>query len=182
MRQMWQQFGITETGFTPEQLEAVITDVAGIDLTDFFQRYLHTTEELPFDEYLEPFGLRLQAEDTSQKPPYLGLTAKTENGREMVKFVAVDSPAAAAGIDPEDELVAIDGLRVKADQVAERLKDYVPNDQISLTFFHQDELKTSVATLMEPRPSTYQLVLIKERSSQQQTYLRGWLGESSVDL
>jgi predicted metalloprotease with PDZ domain len=156
--------------------------VAGVDLNDFFQRYLHSTEELPFDEYLEPFGLRLQPEDTSQKPPYLGLTAKTENGREMVKFVEAGSPAAIAGIDPENELLAIDGLRVKADQLGERLKDYAPNEQVSLTFFHQDELKTSVVTLTEARSSTYQLVRVKEISSQQQTHLRGWLGETAAEL
>jgi predicted metalloprotease with PDZ domain len=181
MRQMWQQFGISETGFTPEQLEAVITSVAEVDLTDFFQRFLHSTEELPFDEYLEPFGLRLQPEETAGKPPYLGLTAKSENGRELVKFVAMGSPAAAAGIDPDDELLAIDGLRIKAEQLGDRLKDYQPNAQISLTCFHQDELKNFTITLTEPRPTTYQLVAVPTPTSQQQANLKGWLGVAIAD-
>jgi predicted metalloprotease with PDZ domain len=71
---------------------------------------------------------------------------------------------------------------VKADQIGERLRDYAPNESVSLTFFHQDELKTSVVALTEARSSTYQLVLIKESSSQQQNYLRGWLGETAADL
>jgi predicted metalloprotease with PDZ domain len=182
MRQMWQQFGVDEIGFTPEQLEAVISSVAGCDLTDFFQKFLHTTEELPFDEYLEPFGLRLQAEDTTHHPPYLGLKAKTENGREMVKFVEAGSPAAVAGIDPDDELLAIEGLRVKADQVGDRLKDYRPGDSVSLTFFHQDELKTCEVTLVEARPSAYQLVLIHTLTSEQKENLQGWLGASVTEL
>ena len=181
MRQMWQQFGISETGFTPEQLEAVITSVADVDLTEFFQRFLHTTEELPFDEYLEPFGLRLQPEETAGKPPYLGLTVKTENGREIVKFVEMGSPAAAAGIDPDDELLAIDGLRVKADQLGDRLKDYPPNAQIILTCFHQDELKNFTVTLTEARPTTYQLVAVSTPTSQQQANLKGWLGVAIAD-
>lgn len=182
MRQMWQQFGVSETGFTPEQLEAVITSVAEVDLTDFFQRFLHSTEELPFNEYLEPFGLRLQPEDIASKPPYLGLTAKSENGRDIVKFVEMGSPAAAAGIDPDDELLAIDGLRVRAEQLGDRLKDYSPNAQINLTCFHQDELKNYTVTLTEPRPSTYQLVLVPTPTSQQQANLKGWLGASITDL
>jgi predicted metalloprotease with PDZ domain len=176
MRQMWQQFGVDEVGFTPEQLEAVISSVVGCDLTDFFQRFLHTTEELPFDEYLEPFGLRLQAEDTTNHPPYLGLKAATENGREKVKFVEAGSPAGVAGIDPDDELLAIDGLRVKADQLGDRLKDYRPGDSIDLTFFHQDEIKTCRVTLAEVRPSTYQVVLVNAPTAQQQENLQGWLG------
>lgn len=178
MRQMWQQFGISETGFTPEQLEAVISSVAEVDLTDFFQRFLHSTEELPFDEYLKPFGLRLQPEETAGKPPYLGLTAKSENGREMIKFVESGSPAAIAGIDADDELLAIDGLRVKAEQLGDRLKDYQLNAQISLTCFHQDELKNFTVTLTEPRPSTYQLVAVPTPTSWQQANLKGWLGSS----
>jgi predicted metalloprotease with PDZ domain len=182
MRQMWQQFGISETGFTPEQLESVIAEIAGVDLTDFFHRYLHSTEDLPFNPYLEPFGLQLQPEDTSQKPPHLGLTLKSENGRELVKFVEAGSPAAIAGIDPEDELLAIEGLRVKADNLGDRLKDYRVGDRVNITFFHQDELKTSVVTLAEPQPATYQLVRLQEASSQQQNMLRGWLGDSAADL
>lgn len=182
MRQMWQQFGISETGFTPEQIEAIITSVAEVDLADFFQRFLHSTEELPFDEYLEPFGLRLQPEDTASKPPYLGLTAKSENGRDIVKFVEMGSPAATAGIDPDDELLAIEGLRVRAEQLGDRLKDYPPNVQINLTCFHQDELKNHTVTLAEPRPSTYQLVLAPTLTSRQQANLRGWLGDSITGL
>jgi len=37
---MWQQFG----GFTPEQLQEVIESVAGINLDDFFKRYVDGTE------------------------------------------------------------------------------------------------------------------------------------------
>jgi predicted metalloprotease with PDZ domain len=182
MRLMWQQFGVDEVGFTPEQLEGVISSVADYDLTDFFHRFLHTTEELPFDEYLEPFGLKLQPEDTSGHPPSLGLKAKTENGREMVKFVEAGSPAAVAGIDPDDELLAIDELRVKADQLGDRLKDYRPGDSIHLTFFHQDQLKTCTVTLAEPRSSSYQLVLLNTLSARQQENLNGWLGASVSDL
>ncbi|MCY7285468.1 MAG: PDZ domain-containing protein, partial [Cyanobacteria bacterium CAN_BIN43] len=143
---------------------------------------LHSTEELPFDEYLEPFGLKLQPEETTSKPPYLGLTAKSENGREMIKFVEMGSPAAIAGIDPEDELLAIDGLRIKAEQLGDRLKDYPPNAQIILTCFHQDELKNCIVTLTEPSPSTYQLVAIPTSTSRQQENLKGWLGGSVSEL
>jgi len=40
---MWQQFGQAEIGFTPEQLQSVIESVAGINLDDFFKRYVDGT-------------------------------------------------------------------------------------------------------------------------------------------
>jgi predicted metalloprotease with PDZ domain len=174
MRQMWQQFGKAEIGFLPEQLQQVIESVAGADLSDFFHLCLETTAELPFNEYLNPFGLKLQPEET--EVPYWGATVKSEQGRDIVKFVEFDSPAQQAGIDAGDELLAIDGLRVTTDQLGDRLKDYSPDDTIQFTVFHQDELRTCAVQLAAPRPSRYQLVALTHPSPAQQQNFQGWLG------
>lgn len=176
MRQMWQQFGKQEIGFTPVQLQQIIESVAGDDLSDFFKRYVDGTEELPFDEYLEPFGLRLEPEIEEDLPPYLGITAKSQNGREIIQFVEYSSPAQLAGIDANDELLAINGIRVSAEQLSDRLKDYQPGNAIAVSIFHQDQLRTCNVTLDEPRPTRYQVVLLENPSDAQKKNLTGWLG------
>lgn len=178
MRQMWQQFGKDEIGYTPEQLQEVIELVADTDLGDFFDRYINGLDELPFNEYLEPFGLRLNGVEEGESFPHLGAMVKTENGHESIKFVEVGSPAAGAGVDAGDELLAIDGLRVTADQLSDRLKDYKPGDIIQLTVFHQDELRTLPVTLGTPRPNRYQIVPVENASNLQQQNFAGWLGTS----
>jgi predicted metalloprotease with PDZ domain len=176
MRQMWQKFGQPEIGYTPEQLQAVIESVAGVDLTDFFARYIDGTEELPFNQYLEPFGLHLVTE--REEEPYLGIKVNTENGREMIKFVEAGSPAQMAGIDAGDELLAIANIKITAHQLSDRLKDYQPNDTIQVTVFHQDELRTYSVTLDSPRPTKYQLLPVKNPDATQQENFTGWLGAS----
>jgi len=182
MRQMWQQFGQDEIGFLPEQLEATIASVAGVDLQDFFARFLHSTEELPFDTYLEPFGLRLRPDDVSNAPPFTGMQVRSEHGREVIKFVEYDSPAQRAGLDAGDELLALDGLRITADQLGDRLQDYQPGDTVEVTFFHQDELRVGVLHLAPPRPTNYYLVPVDQPSPSQQSHLRGWLNVTTADL
>ncbi|WP_427158100.1 M61 family metallopeptidase [Aliinostoc sp. HNIBRCY26] len=174
MRQMWHEFGQPEIGYTPQQLQAVIESIAEVNLTDFFARYIDGTDELPFDEYLEPFGLRLVAE--KEEEPYLGMKLNTENGREMIKFVETASPAQLAGIDAGDELLAIAGIKVTAHQLSDRLKDYQANDIIEVTIFHQDELRTVPVTLAQPRPVKYQVVPVKNPTATQQENFAGWLG------
>jgi len=176
LRQLWQEFGQDEIGFTPEQLQAVIESVAEVDLADFFQHHLHSTAELDFDSYLEPFGLRLQPDETDHLPPFLGFTAKSENGREVIKFVEYGSPAQLAGIAPDDELLALDGLRVRANDLSDRLQDYYPGATVYISVFHQDELRTYPVKLAEPRPTSYQLVAIDNPTPVQQQNLEGWLG------
>jgi predicted metalloprotease with PDZ domain len=175
MRQMWHQFGKKEIGFTPAQLQQVIESVAEVDLSDFFHRYLDTTDELPFNDYLKPFGLQLVADEVTDKPPYWGAIVKSENGREIVKFVEAGSPAQTAGLDAGDELLAIAGFRVSADQLGDRLKDYKPGDTIEVSFFHQDELKIGAVTLSAAKPTSYQIVPIKNPSSEQEQNFKGWL-------
>ncbi|NEQ26495.1 MAG: M61 family metallopeptidase, partial [Microcoleus sp. SIO2G3] len=175
LRSMWQKFGKDEIGFTPEQLQQTIEQVADTSLSEFFDRYLHTTTELPFDEFLKPFGLQLEAE-TENLPPFTGMMVKSENGREIVKFVEANSPAQQAGIDAGDELLAIDGWRVTADQLIDRLQDYEVGDSIEITYFHQDELRTSSIELGAGRSSHYQLVAVTNPTPEQQQNLRGWIG------
>ena len=173
---LWHRYGKPEVGFTSEGLRQVITEVAETDLTDFFERYLDTTEELPFNDYLAPFGLKVKAIKESEPLPYLGVRLQSENGKEIVKFVEADSPAAIAGIDPGDEILAIDGIRVDAANLSDRLKDYQPNDTITITFFHQDELTALDATLTQPQPNRYEIMPLDNLSKTQKENLVGWLG------
>ncbi|MDF0554692.1 M61 family metallopeptidase [Kamptonema sp. UHCC 0994] len=192
MRIMWEKFGKgtanspnqqqphfneigTEIGFTSEQLQSVIESVAGIDLSDFFQRYLDSTEELPFNEYLEPFGIQLVGDDPTGSP-HIGLTAGVEHGREMIKFVEAGGPAQLGGIDAGDELLAVDGFRVTAEHLSDRLKDYKPGDAIAVSVFHQDELRTCQVTLVKPRPNRYQIVTLEQPTPIQKQNFAGWLG------
>jgi predicted metalloprotease with PDZ domain len=181
LRHLWEQFGKPEIGFTPEQLEHTIASVAGTDLSDFFQRYLHTTDDLPFDQYFAPFGLRLAA-DKGDATPYLGLTLKTEHNRELVKFVESNSPAQGVGIDAGDELLAVNNIRVSADQLSDRLRDYQPGDMVQVAFFHQDELRLALVSLAEPRPARYQVVPVDRPTRKQEQHFQGWLGASLSEL
>ena len=85
----------------------------------------------------------------------------------------VASPAQLAGIDAGDELLAIDGFRVNADKLSDRLKDYHPGDTIEVTVFHQDELLTCQLILTSSPPSNYKIVPVKKPSTQQKENFYG---------
>lgn len=173
LQQMWRQFGQPEVGYTEAELQAIIAGVAGCDLTDFFALALHSTEELPFAEALEPFGLSLEM--TWAKVPFLGLTLNCDRGQWLVQFVQQGSPAQRVGLEPGDEVLALDGFRLGA-SLDDRLRDYAPGDTLTLTVFHQDELQTHPITLDLPQPQTYRLVIAANPSPSQVALRQGWLG------
>lgn len=174
---MWEKFGKIETGFTPEDLKEQIESVAALDLSDFYDKYLDGVEELPFDEYFEPFGLQLKTVIEEEAIPHLGIKVLLENGKEIIKFVESQSPAQIAGIDAEDELLAIDGIRVGAEQLNERLKDYRAGDMIQVTVFHQDELRNLPVQLAIPTPSRYEVVRVPNPSNAQKQNFAAWIGQ-----
>ena len=112
---------------------------------------------------------------------FWGLTM-AEGGRDLIRFVEFGSPAQQAGIDPDDELLAINGIRVRASQLAERLKNYRPHDTIQLAVFHQDELRKYSVTLTASQPKSYQLVAVEAPSEQQSRNFEGWLGAPLTSL
>jgi predicted metalloprotease with PDZ domain len=178
MRLMWSRFGQEEIGFRETQLRETIAEVAAENLDDFFHRYIETTEELPFNDYLNPFGLYLKTVVESSAP-YLGIKVQSDSNKEVIEYVAAESPAAVAGIDAKDELLAIDDIRVDAKSLEERLSDYQAEDTIQVTVFHKDELKTFAVTLAPAQSNRYELVIKDNLSPEQQQNLAGWLGKLS---
>jgi predicted metalloprotease with PDZ domain len=176
LQQLWSVYGRAEIGFGATELEDLIREIANVNLQDFYERYLYGVAELPFNEYLQPFGLQVVPTDPEPLPPYWGAVVKNENGRDIVKTVASDSPAALAGIDPGDELLAIDGYKVTAEQVGDRLLNYQPGAQITVTVFHHDRLCTYQVELAAPQPTKYELKMLPQVTPQQLFNLQSWAG------
>ncbi len=174
MQQLWQDYQARGQGFTPDQLWAVITAVAGEDLTDFYQQYLTGTTELDFATYLEPFGLELRPNERNVLP-YSGLTLKQERGLVTLKTVDYDSPGQRAGLVVGDELLALNGFRITADKWAERLQELGPGAELELTVFHQDQLVKTHVTLGDPQPSRYELTAVEHPSPSQMALRQAWL-------
>jgi predicted metalloprotease with PDZ domain len=173
---MWEQFGKVEIGFTETQLKSILESIANQDLTEFYDRYIHGVEELPFNDYLTPFGIELQSVEANT--PYLGINVKSEHGKEVIKSVAANSPAQLAGIDPGDELLAIDGFKITADQLTDRLKLYQPGREISVTVFHADRLMSVSIVLAEPQPQQYHLKALEHTSDLQRQLFKDWVSNA----
>ena len=173
MQIMWERFGKDEIGFSEAELHEVISSVAGVDLSTFWNNYLYGTKELDYNYYLEPFGLELRT--ARQDIPFIGMTLKSKNGIAEIEKVEFGSPAQKAGISTGDILLAIAGIRVTTENFSDRLRDFSPNDAIALTIFQQDLLKTVEVILQEPISNHFELVQGSHTSASQELNLRFWL-------
>jgi predicted metalloprotease with PDZ domain len=56
--------------YTLEEFERLASETAGLDLSDFFRRYVHGTETLPYEEALAYVGLRLTRTPEAARTTY----------------------------------------------------------------------------------------------------------------
>ena len=96
-------------GFTSDEWWATVTKAAnGKSFTDFYARYIDGREPFPYDKVLPLAGLRL-AHDTAHVPQ-LGIASLQDSSGLHVTQVIPESSAAAAGVQPGDQLISVGGF------------------------------------------------------------------------
>lgn len=170
-----------DRGYTPEEFKSAAAEVAGSSLQEFFRQTVESTEELDYSEALEWFGLRFRppapADATAEKKTVLGADTKIDNGRLVVSRILRGTAGAAAGLDVDDEILAIGDFRVRPDQLAARLENYHPGEKVSLLIARREQLMRIDLTLAEETPKKWQLEIRPDASAAQKHHLDSWLGK-----
>jgi predicted metalloprotease with PDZ domain len=130
-------------GYTADEFRAVAEQVAGGSLKAFWDSYVTGTAELDYTEALDVLGLRFRsvavAPDRAGKA-WLGIATRNDAGRLLVTQVRRETPAVAAGLNVDDEILAIGEFRVRADRWDARLEQYKPGDRVTLLVARREAL------------------------------------------
>lgn len=109
-------------GITREEFFEVVEDFADIDSKSFIKNYIEGTKAISWPQVFKPFGIDLEQKKDSKKN-YMGVVLKKSGSQVVIHSVAEDSPAHGSDLQPGDEIVAINGLRVlKVSDLDEHLK------------------------------------------------------------
>jgi predicted metalloprotease with PDZ domain len=179
MRLAYQRYS-GERGYTPEQFRATASEVAGKDLGEWFQAVLDSTRELDYNEMLDWYGLRFKLPLVRPgAPPRIrtGLQTRNDNGRLVVSAVVRDTPGEEAGLNVGDEILAINGYRLRAEQWPSRLDSYKPGETVKLLIAHRDMLQEVNLVVTADNPVSWQLEVRADATDAQKAHLKDWLRE-----
>jgi predicted metalloprotease with PDZ domain len=188
----WERFGETGAGMPERGLESLAREVTGLELEDFFERYVRGTIDIPLQGLFKTVGIRMcmrqssggadsggkPATDDSALPTWLGANLERQGAASRFTVVHSASPAELAGISPGDEAVAFDGLRLTAENIDKRLRDYHVGDRVSLTVFRDHRLMRLKVKLTEPPEDTCYLVADDDADDTSSRERELWLGAS----
>ena len=179
-----------ETGYTPLEFRALASEIAGKDLSTWFETALETTDELDYAPALEWYGLKFKDPDAKKEeeddddddddddaptPGWLGAETRNSTGRLVVSRVERGTPAYEHGLNVGDEILAIDDYRVEAGEWSDRLKQYVPGDHVELLIARRDRLRRLPVELGEEPKDRWQLEIVKTATAAQRQHLEAWL-------
>jgi predicted metalloprotease with PDZ domain len=163
-------------GYTPADFRKTASDVAGTDLSAWFNEVLDTTAELDYRPALDWFGLQLGT-GTAASSGWLGARMRTEEQRLMVAGVPRGTPAFDAGLNAGDEVLAIDGFRVTFDDLEARLATTRPGDTVRLLVSRLGEVRPIEATLSAEPGVRWIVAALPAATAEQKSHLAAWLGE-----
>jgi predicted metalloprotease with PDZ domain len=166
------------------------------DFGDFFAKYVSGVEEIPWNEFLNHAGLMLE-EKKSPAAPYIGISTGTAipgaggifgpqttpvpEGQIAVTSVAPDSPAAEAGLDVGDVLVAMDGARIDPAAFGKRIDERKISSTVALTVMRRDKLKTINVVVGSVEKVDYSIKEKPNASELEKKIFTSWLAEKKFE-
>lgn len=181
MRLLWARFGRTGRGFADGEVQALAEEAVGVELGAFFERHVRGRQEVDAERLLRTVGLELtpdRGDDDGDeaREPWLGVTTR-EDGDALVVATAIDGgPAVQAGLYANDQLLALDGFRVEAATLKERLAPKRAGDKVRCTVFRRDELREVEVTLGERPIEKVKIVPASGASEAEKAAYAAWLG------
>jgi predicted metalloprotease with PDZ domain len=195
MRLLLDKYGLPKPGFTDAELKAAFEVVAGANLTDFFNRHVYNADkpgaEIEFERYWRMLGLQATGMYTinanslppiagpagGKSPGTLGIRTRNNGDRVMINNVLAGFPAYEAGLNNNDELIALDGRKLAAFNVTERLAELRQGQAVALTVFRRDQLQTFTLTAALRPFDTYAFSVLKDATPEQKALAKAWLRE-----
>ncbi len=100
-------------GYTDEDFLKICNKVAGVDLSNDFNKWLNTTE---IPDYLGIFNnLEIAAKKMEVSKNQWGINYELSNGKTIVKYVRIPGPSTTLGINVNDELISLNNVRINND-------------------------------------------------------------------
>lgn len=165
VRLLWEEYGKSGRGLEEDGFERLAGRVA--DAGDFFARYVHGVEPLPYAELFEAAGVAFAS--ATRGGASLAAKLKSSNGLLVADAVIRGGAGMEAGLLPGDALVSVDGVRVRSAEDVEAALEGI-GETAELEIIRAGATKRlTLAARPDPRP---EIRLAIERDSELR---EGWL-------
>ena len=161
MRAIWNEFGVhaseklytAKPGFTRTELLQFVEKTTKIQQARLVESWVSSRRPLPWHEALQHFKIKLRTKVTDQALHNFGMQINWDHSQATIAKVISASTAEAAGLSPNDELIAIENERINdKEHFQKQLKKFLPKKKLKLTIARLNKVVTKMI-LVKPSKS-----------------------------
>jgi predicted metalloprotease with PDZ domain len=176
MRLLYSRYALPKPGFLPDDAVKVASEVAGVDVSEIFSKYISGKEPIPYEQYFAYAGIDVEKKLELEKP-WLGVShSKSDDGNAKVTNVIPGGSADTAGLDRDDIVIGIDGRIVDEDDFNETILEHKRGDTLHITVIRLGEIKEIPVTLIASPYPSYKLKAMENPTDQQKAIYNSWMG------
>jgi predicted metalloprotease with PDZ domain len=159
-------------------MQHIFEHATGVALGDLFDAWIRAPAEIDYGRVLAHVGCALERSARGDAPTCsIGVRLRPEAGRAVVTSVTRGGTAWRAGVDPGDEILAIEGVRVEGANVDAALRGRAPGATVSLLLARDGRILTLSVVLDGQRQDRVKVVPKPDASAAARSAFASWLGQ-----
>ena len=178
MRTLYQTFYKEKNrGFTDAEFRQVCEKVAGCPLPEIFDVYASTVKDIDYTKYLAFAGLDIDIQPQELPGVSFGATTREQNGSLVISSIEWNSPASRAGLSVQDEIIALDGVRVTSMTLSELLNSRKPGDKVRVLVSRRNVIREIEVVMGKRTERSFRIKPLANPDPVQAAILQDWLKE-----
>ncbi len=129
-------------GFDEKSFDSIVQNATGVNVTEFFNKFIYSTTELPFDKYFERIGVEIKKNEILSE----NLFGVKLNSANKIKEISADSDLYGTEISVNDEIISINGSKISG-QIMKEINSKIPTD-VKIGYFKDEMLYFSNISLV----------------------------------
>jgi len=177
MRALYQAYAKEKKrGFTDLEFRRACEDAAGVPLPEIFE-YASTVKDIDYPKYLSYAGLDVDVQPKEKPSAWLGASTRDQEGTLVISGVEEDSPASHAGLSLQDEVIALDGIRVNSQTLKDILGQKKAGDKVKVLAARRGMIREFEVVLGRIAERSFNLKPVPNPNPLQAAILKDWLKE-----
>ena len=178
-RLLFERFPVPSKGFSSDDIKALMTELSGQNYDALWQKHMNSANPVAINEVLSSIGLvYLPYGKKSDKPQYTsdtGIRFDAQSNR--ITQVLRGSDGWQAGLTLNDEVVAVNGVKLSVGQWQDILSNYRDGDEVRISYFRRNVLKETPLVISRALKGKPLLVPVTNPSEKQKANFKAWLGK-----
>ena len=166
-------YKIKKRGYTDLEFKQGLEKFRGKNLDEFYKKYIYGLADIDYDKYLGCAGYHLTDEFAGNNDPNLGVITATKDGKITVSNVLRGTAAWINGINVNDEIAAIDDVKIT--DMATVLNGKKPGDKIVVSVLRDGQPLNLPVTLLKKTQVKYRIDSLANPTPQQLVVRKKWL-------